>query len=135
MVKVHQRDTDLYERVMAHLQKHKDSELAFEDLFTKLEEELRNHKDIYEELLLIMDVKKFSKYSQTLMNSLRENKKNFRVGQKQLTSYNIEGFGNLNGNCNLNESNLNINNLNSNFNSEFNGGRRTSIDENDKSKY
>jgi hypothetical protein len=104
-VKVHQRDTELYDRVMAHLQKHKDSELAFEDLFSKLEEELKEHKDIYEELLLIMDVKKFSKYSQTLMSSTRENKKSFRVGHKQMT-----GYSNNNNNHNENFSNSNNNN-------------------------
>lgn len=61
LLKIKSRDEEVYGNVLGYLEKHKANELEFEGLLNKLEESLNIYPDLYEEMLIIMDVKKYTK--------------------------------------------------------------------------
>ena len=74
LLKLRRRDENSFSQVMKLLEKHKLNELDFESLLKELEEILIIYPDLYDEMLIIMDVKKYSK-----TRGVKDGRKNFHA--------------------------------------------------------
>ena len=101
LIKLKERNTELFNKVLSLLEKNKANELDFEGLFNSLEELLKPHKDLYDEMLILMDYKKY-KYLRTYTNGTKRNiTSSSAVINNMKKLYSLNSFNNENTNNNV----------------------------------
>ena len=95
LLKIKNKSEDLYNQIVTILMNNKNSVLSFKDLYDNIEKLLKPVEiDLYNDFILIMEVKRYSEIKQPYLNKIKNN--NSLLGKKIIKPKSKDMFGTLN---------------------------------------
>lgn len=92
LLKIKNKSEDLYNQIVTILMNNKNSVLSFKDLYDNIEKLLKPVEiDLYNDFILIMEVKRYSEIKQPYLNKIKNN--NSLLGKKIIKPKSKDMFG------------------------------------------